>query len=56
MIRYLAAFFILICGYYTLTYGISLWRDDKNKLASIGAFGAAAAGTLLPIAYMFYRM
>jgi hypothetical protein len=47
------AFLILITGYYTLTYGISLWKDDKNRLGAVGAVLIAIIGTVAPIAFLF---
>lgn len=46
---------MLGCGYYTLTYGVSLWRDDNNKLGAVGAIMAAVIGTIAPITVMFLR-
>lgn len=46
-------FFLMLCGgYYCLTYGINLWKVEKNKLGGFGAILAAAAGTIIPIIYM----
>lgn len=56
MIRIAAAMAILICGFYTFTYGRSLWKDDNNKLGALGAVAAAVVGTMVPILYMFYKM
>ena len=56
MIRIAAALFIFSCGYYTFTYGRSLWKDDNNKLGGFGVAVAAFIGTMLPVLYMFYKM
>ncbi len=55
MIRYVAALFILACGYYTFTYGKSLWKDENNVLGGMGAIIMAGIGTLIPIAYMLIK-
>lgn len=44
---------MLMAGYYSLTYGVSLWRDDHRKLGSIGVILIAIFGTLIPIVFMF---
>lgn len=46
---YLFSFFMLCSGYYTLTYGISLWKKDNNKLGGFGTILLALAGTVIPI-------
>lgn len=53
---YIVTIVMLMIGYYTLTFGISLWRDDKNKLGSIGAIIIAVAGTLIPVVELFIKM
>ncbi len=53
MIRYAIVLFILTSGYYTLTFGKSLWVDDYNKLGAVGAALAALIGTVVPIIFMF---
>lgn len=52
---YVFVLFMLACGYYTLTYGISLWRDDGNKLGALGVAMAAMVGTIAPIVVMFIK-
>ncbi len=53
---YIFMMFMLACGYYTFTFGVSLWRDDDNRLGAVGAIGAAVVGTVAPIVMMFIRM
>jgi len=55
MIRYYLIPFILACGYYTFTYGKSLWVDDRNKLAGFGTVFLALLGTAAPIIFMFMK-
>lgn len=45
---YLFILFIFGCGYYTLTYGMSLWKEDNNKLGAVAAIAFAVVGTILP--------
>ena len=56
MIRYAAVLFMLTCGYYTFTYGRSLWKDENNVIGGMGAIIIAEIGTLVPIVYMFIKM
>lgn len=49
---YFTFLFMMCAGYYCLTYGISLWKAEKNKLGGFGAILAAIAGTIVPIIYM----
>lgn len=55
MIRYVLIPFLLAAGYYTFTYGKSLWVDDSNKLAGFGAVFLAALATAAPIIFMFIK-
>jgi hypothetical protein len=50
---YIASLFILCSGYYTLTYGISLWKDENNKLGGFGVSLLAVIGTVVPIIVLF---
>jgi hypothetical protein len=52
---YVVTIVMLFIGYYTFTFGISLWRDDRNKLGGIGAWIMAVVGTLVPIAVLFIK-
>ncbi len=49
------AIIILGVGYHTLTYGLSLWKDDKNKLGSSGAILIAILGTIGSLVFMWIR-
>ncbi len=46
---------MLMAGYYSLTYGVSLWRDDHKRLGSVGVILISVLGTLIPIAFMFFE-
>ena len=49
------AIFVLIACYYTLTYAVSLWKDDNNKPAGTGAALLAFLGTAFPLYMIFLR-
>lgn len=53
---YVLAIFILCSGYYTLTFGLYMWKRERNKLGGFGAILLAAAGTIWPIIIMFIRL
>ncbi|HEY5563510.1 MAG TPA: hypothetical protein VIK72_17455 [Clostridiaceae bacterium] len=44
---------IISCCYYTLTYGLSLWKNGNNKEGSIFTILIAFLGTVIPIYYIF---
>lgn len=52
---YIFTIFMIFVGYYSFTYGISLWRDDKNRLASFGVIAISIIGTVLPLVVMFMK-
>ena len=52
---YVFAILMLMIGYYTLTFGISLWKNDKNRLGGAGAIIMAVVGTLIPIIVLFVK-
>ena len=52
--KYIAVMIIMGFGYYTWTYGMSLW-NNKNKLGGIGVGSLAAIGTIVPIFFLFTR-
>ena len=53
--NYLFVLFMLCCGYYTATYGMSLWKEDKNKLGGAAAVAFAVVGTVLPSVILLAR-
>lgn len=55
MFTFILPIFLLGCGFYSLTYGISLWKD-KNKLGAVGASFIAVAGTVTPLILLFIKM
>ncbi len=52
--KFIIALVVMGFGYYTLTYGISLWRN-KNKLGGIGIGLLVGVGTIGPIMMLFIR-
>ncbi len=53
--RFIFSLFMLGCGYYTLTYGLYIWKKDKNRLGGAGTIAFAVIGTLAPIFVLYYR-
>ncbi len=53
--KYFALFFMLCAGYYSMTYGISLWKNERNKLGGFGAILAAATGTIVPVLFILLK-
>lgn len=51
-----ASIFILASGYYTFTYGRSLWVDDRNKLGGVGAVLAALLSIIAPILILLIKV
>lgn len=52
---YIVAIFILCSGYYTMTYGINLWKNEKNKLGGLGAIFLSIVGSVFPIFFLFSK-
>lgn len=52
---FILSFVILGACYYTLTYGISLWRESSNKLGGFGAIVIAVIGSVAPIIMLFLK-
>jgi len=46
---------ILAATYYTFSYGKSLWVDDNNKPAAVGAILVATVSAIVSIALVFGR-
>lgn len=47
---------ILGVGYYTLSYGIYLWKTENKKLAGFGVFLIAFLGTVVPIINLHIKL
>jgi hypothetical protein len=54
-VKILFSIFILCCGYYTLTFGRSLWKKDNNRLGGFGAGLFAVIGTIAPVIVLFMK-
>lgn len=52
---YLLAFFMLASGYYTLSYGISLYQEEDSRLGGVAAISIALIGTITPIIVLFMK-
>ncbi len=52
---YVMMIFMLMAGYYSLTYGVSLWRDDRKILGSIGVIMISVVGTIIPIVFLIIK-
>jgi hypothetical protein len=52
---YIVSVFIIISGYYTLTYGITIYLKDKNKLGGFATMALALISTILPILMIFMK-
>lgn len=48
--------FILAASYYTVTYGVSVWRREKNKPGGVSVILLALLGAALPIALLFIEL
>lgn len=53
--NYVFGLVMLIFGYHCFTYGISLWKNDKNKLGAVGTIMVATIGTIVPIVALFVK-
>lgn len=51
---YIFMLFMLGCGYYTFTFGISQW-NKKNKLGGISTMVVAVAGTVVPAVVLLIK-
>lgn len=52
---YILFLFIIVSNYYTLTYGVYLWKNENNKLGSVGTIAIAVIGTIVPILVVFIK-
>lgn len=52
---YILFLFIIGLNYYTLTYGIYLWKSENNKLGSVGTIAIAVIATIVPILVAFIK-
>lgn len=52
---FIVSMVILISGYYTFTYGITIYLKDKNKLGGFATMALALISTILPIIMIFMK-
>ena len=52
---YILGIFMLWAGYYGLSYSVSLWKEDNNKLGSIGTAVISIVGSLVPLVVVFLK-
>jgi hypothetical protein len=45
---------MLLCGYYTFTFGVSQWKR-KNRLGGFSTMVIAIFGTLIPILVLYMK-
>jgi len=53
--EYIFSILILCAGYYTFSYGVYLWKEDKNRLGAVGAVVAAIMGAIVPVIVLFIK-
>lgn len=52
--NYIFMLFMLGCGYYTFTFGVSQWKK-KNRLGAISTMAAAVTGSIVPAIVLFIK-
>jgi hypothetical protein len=52
---YLVITLILISGYYTLTYGISVWKNENNALGGMAVITLATLATVISVIFLIVR-
>lgn len=52
---YIIIFLMAMSGYYTLTYGLTVFHIEKNKVGGIAVVIFALAGIILPAALLIIR-
>lgn len=52
---FIVLIFVLVCGWYTLTYGMTILIKEKNKLGGIAVIAVAILSTIMPIAVMLMK-
>lgn len=52
---YLLAFLMLLAGYYTVSYGVTLYKEEDNRLGGAATVVIALLGTITPIIILFMR-
>lgn len=53
--KYLFLLFMLACCYYSITYGVHLWKKEHNRFGGFCMITLAIAGTAVPAAMMLIK-
>lgn len=54
--KFLMMLMIVGLGYYSLTYGIYLWKNESSKLPGIGVLLISVLGIVVPIIMLYLRV
>jgi hypothetical protein len=52
---YLVIVFVLIVNYYTLTYGVNVWKNEKNTMGGFAVIFLAILSTAASIIFLAIR-
>ena len=55
IMMFLETILIMAAGYYSLTYGISLWKTQNSRLSAFGVILITVIGTVAPIVFLFIK-
>lgn len=47
--------FMAACGYHSLTYGIHLWKKERNRLGGLSMILLSVLGTVIPAYIMLLK-
>lgn len=47
---------VIMSCYYSFTYGIYLWKNEKNKLPALGVMLITILGVIVPIINIYKRV
>ncbi|HEX2927035.1 MAG TPA: DUF3953 domain-containing protein [Ruminiclostridium sp.] len=51
---YILMLVMLMCGYYTFTFGVSQWKR-KNRLGGFSTIVIAVLGTVIPMVVLYMK-
>lgn len=54
--EYIVIILIIISEYYTVTYGITLYKKHKNKLGGLAALFLALSSAIISIVLVFIKL
>lgn len=52
---YIIILFLLLVGYYTITYGINIWISEKNKLGGTAVMTLSVLAVVITISFLLIR-